>query len=743
MNNFSRDTFNKLKHYVGVRLQQGVPIVDADWNEMEDIRKYELESFLKWFVGNGVPKGNDGFRIDRTEDKNDFIISGGDGTTDGAGRCLVEGWEVINEHDMDYTAQPLRENGKADQWSVPPLEDLVAPIEQDRIDFVYLDVWERMVDSQDEFDDQPPPSMVDPHIGIETCVRRKREWVVRVVQDMPVPKTQDMSDQEILLDYLERNGLLQDGHVYYALARLNWRWHGKAPQQECTVSDSRRKGLAVLSEEITIEDGKVGIGTTEPQAMLDVEGTALLGYEITVADFGGMLKSGFYQNGGEDVLGDVPDDAHGWTHLISARHHRRSGNYQLQIASCYAENDRLFFRKIARNAPESRNPPWHEVATRDAGNVFRGNHLFLDDNFDVAEPDPTVRLRVLATAEANGDFTAIHSAVGPPDDTVANERRGIVGVAFGPGGKNIGLEGYAYDAEFNYAGVFHGDVLIDTRLTVATNPEGLAPAWQDHSLLVRGITLLDEVGIGKARPTCPLDVKSSEPYAVRLETDGDQVDPDNYNQKVAIYGNAAGVSADTDIINIGVLGHGEAGSQSACGVVGEVVGADPNDNWCVGVCGWASGWVDDKANVLATLDWLAPFDLAGLFLGDVVVVGELAGNRRLTIGGELPTPAERLHDLVVHGASHSLRWSSPDADYAVYFESRHPVSIPDGTSVSVSEDGMIEPANGARPPIGIIVPSAGNVGNSHTEWPKKFLRDEFGAVIVEEFQEEVKKPKTE
>jgi hypothetical protein len=63
MGNFSRDTFDALKHYVGVRLQQGVPLVDADWNEKEDIRKFEIEAFLKWFVGNGVPEGNQGFRI--------------------------------------------------------------------------------------------------------------------------------------------------------------------------------------------------------------------------------------------------------------------------------------------------------------------------------------------------------------------------------------------------------------------------------------------------------------------------------------------------------------------------------------------------------------------------------------------------------------------------------------------------------------------------------------------------------
>ena len=57
------DTFDPLRSYISVRLQQGVPLVDADWNEAHDVRKFEVQAFLKWFVGNGVPEGNDGFRI--------------------------------------------------------------------------------------------------------------------------------------------------------------------------------------------------------------------------------------------------------------------------------------------------------------------------------------------------------------------------------------------------------------------------------------------------------------------------------------------------------------------------------------------------------------------------------------------------------------------------------------------------------------------------------------------------------
>jgi hypothetical protein len=209
MGNFSRDTFDKLKHYVGVRLQQGVPIVDADWNELEDIRRYELRTFLKWFVGDGVPQGNDGFCIVSVQDdsENDLVIKGGDGTPDGAGRCLVEGWEVVNESDLRYTAQLLYDNDDlAVAWEVPPLPPLT-PCETHRVDMVYLDVWEREVDAAED-----PDHLVNPAIGLETCVRLKRGWVVRVdeggVEGDPA-------------DWAPPPEILREGHVYYPLAWLD------------------------------------------------------------------------------------------------------------------------------------------------------------------------------------------------------------------------------------------------------------------------------------------------------------------------------------------------------------------------------------------------------------------------------------------------------------------------------------------------------------------------------------------
>lgn len=228
MGNFSRDTFDRLNRYVGVRLQQGVPLVDADWNEQEDIRKYELQAFLKWFAGNGVPQGNDGFEIlSASGRQNDFVIRGGDGTAEGAGRCLVEGMDVINVSNMRFTHQPLfNDPAQAERWGVDPVAPLTTP-RNVRADTVYLDVWEREVDSDED------GALVNPAIGLETCVRLKREWAVRVAEGSLFPPNPAA------------------GHAFYPIARLN-RPAGRATITGDHIADLRATGIRLtnLSEEI-------------------------------------------------------------------------------------------------------------------------------------------------------------------------------------------------------------------------------------------------------------------------------------------------------------------------------------------------------------------------------------------------------------------------------------------------------------------------------------------------------------
>src|SRR5712691_11860540 len=149
----STNTFDPLRRYVSVRLAQGVPLVDADWNEKEDIRRFELRAFLKWFVGDGVPQGNDGFRITPTGSATTFTIAATGGTSAiTAGRILLDGAEVFITADQDFGTQRLHTSqagaaALAAAWGVPVVAAIPAPPAAPNTQMltVYLDAWERLV----------------------------------------------------------------------------------------------------------------------------------------------------------------------------------------------------------------------------------------------------------------------------------------------------------------------------------------------------------------------------------------------------------------------------------------------------------------------------------------------------------------------------------------------------------------------------------------------------------------------
>ncbi len=155
--NQGKHTFDSTKHNIGVRLQQGVPILDRDWNEMDDIRRYFERMLRKWYIGNGVPKDNNGFKIAAPPDKrdNDFLIK--------AGRCMVNGYDIENEKDTYYSVQ------------VSSNAELLTTPTANRKFLVYLEVWTDTVDSTD---DQSLKNNQD--INMETCIRDRLFWKVGI-----------------------------------------------------------------------------------------------------------------------------------------------------------------------------------------------------------------------------------------------------------------------------------------------------------------------------------------------------------------------------------------------------------------------------------------------------------------------------------------------------------------------------------------------------------------------------------
>lgn len=88
-------------------------------------------------------------------------------------------------------------------------------------------------------------------------------------------------------------------------------------------------------------------------------------------------------------------------------------------------------------------------------------------------------------------------------------------------------------------------------------------------------------------------------------------------------------------------------------------------------------------------------------------------------------------------------WQTTNADYGEYFESEGKTTIRVGTSVTLDENGKIKPAKKGDTPIGIVTLSSAFVGNSYKEWPKKYLRDEFGNLIMKKQKVERMVPKKE
>ncbi|WP_034160007.1 hypothetical protein [Sphingomonas sp. ERG5] len=209
------DTFDPLKRFVSVRLQQGVPLVDADWNEGQDAQRFTSRSYRRWYVGDGVPYGSDAFRIQAlaAPAANDFLIGRGVAAAPGGtppltiglhhtGRCLVDGLEAIIDGDVAFRAQELHVANlgaaaaaiRLNTKTIPELPVLNGTL------LIYLDVWERLA-RPDEF-----PALVFVDIGTESCARIRREWVVRARAAATVPQAGDPD--------------FEAGHGYFQLAML-------------------------------------------------------------------------------------------------------------------------------------------------------------------------------------------------------------------------------------------------------------------------------------------------------------------------------------------------------------------------------------------------------------------------------------------------------------------------------------------------------------------------------------------
>ena len=199
------------RHYVGVRLQQGVPLLDADWNEKDDIHRQQNRIHLKQFLGDGIPSDSNGFHIGPVTEGNDFAIADG--------MAMVDGMLVVNHH------SGLTYLGQAAALGVT-VDPIAPPASGTREDLVYLDVWEEEVDPTGV--PNPDDRLINPRIGVETCVRLERRWRVSVAEG-PIELSEVPQEP---------------GHSYLSLARLR-RTGGADLVSASSIFDLRRIDMNV------------------------------------------------------------------------------------------------------------------------------------------------------------------------------------------------------------------------------------------------------------------------------------------------------------------------------------------------------------------------------------------------------------------------------------------------------------------------------------------------------------------
>src|SRR6266487_5332988 len=163
---FTRDTFDAVKHFSRVLIQQGRVALDADHNEQTAILLRYMRILARALVGpSAAPASADGGFLLATDANNDFTIS--------KGRYYVDG--ILIENDTDnctYKHQPDFPVSADDSLSVALAEGVKA----NHSFLIYLDVWERHITPIE--DDSIREKALG---GPDTCTRAKVVWQVKAV----------------------------------------------------------------------------------------------------------------------------------------------------------------------------------------------------------------------------------------------------------------------------------------------------------------------------------------------------------------------------------------------------------------------------------------------------------------------------------------------------------------------------------------------------------------------------------
>jgi hypothetical protein len=98
--------FDEELRYLFLLNQAAVPVVDEDRNDGMFALAAQLRRIVENSIGDGSP--NDGFKIEESgSPSNNFLVKGGLGTADSAGRLFENGMPAVLYADVEYTDDPV------------------------------------------------------------------------------------------------------------------------------------------------------------------------------------------------------------------------------------------------------------------------------------------------------------------------------------------------------------------------------------------------------------------------------------------------------------------------------------------------------------------------------------------------------------------------------------------------------------------------------------------------------------
>lgn len=237
---FSRNTFQQRNHFARVLMQQGRVLLDADWNEQTAILLHYLRTLASDLIGpHGGP--GEGFRIVCKDYKNDFEIS--------RGHYYVDG--ILCENDPPRHCPPANEVlplTYSNQPDLPLREDDGERLENGRSYLVYLDVWERHLNTLQA--DQIREVALG---GPDTATRAQTIWQVKATP-IPDEMAEITNCQELI------NALLVEGRPPCMKARARIETASSDP---CIIPpEARYRGAENQLYRIEIHHGGADAGQT-------------------------------------------------------------------------------------------------------------------------------------------------------------------------------------------------------------------------------------------------------------------------------------------------------------------------------------------------------------------------------------------------------------------------------------------------------------------------------------------------